>query len=87
MELDKLIIEISADSAEFVRALNQNSKVLKDFGITGTATADQLTKALASIARESKKATDPEQVRVLSAVYAELSAKLKILNTNIALRF
>lgn len=84
MELDKLIIEISADSAEFVRALNQNSKVLKDFGITGTATADQLTKALASIARESKKATDPEQVRVLSAVYAELSAKLKIVNTNIA---
>lgn len=83
MELDKLVIEISADDAAFVRALNQNSKVLKDFGITGTATADQLTKALASIARESKKATDPEQVRKLSAVYNYLNERLAIVNENI----
>lgn len=83
MELDKLIIEISADDAAFVRSLNQNNKLLKDFGITGTATADQLTKALASIARESKKATDPEQIQKLSAVYNYLNGRLAIVNENI----
>lgn len=83
MELDKLIIEISADDAAFVRSLNQNNKLLKDFGTTGTATADQLTKALASIARESKKATDPDQIQKLSAVYNYLNGRLAIVNENI----
>ena len=84
MELDKLIIEISADSAEFVRALNQNNKALKDFGLTGTATAAEVNKALASIRKEALKATSKEQVEVLAKVYKELSDKLKVTKKNIS---
>jgi len=84
MELDKLIIEISADSAEFVRALNQNNKALKDFGLTGTATAAEVTKALASIRKEALKATSKEQVEVLAKVYKELSDQLKVTKKNIS---
>ncbi len=83
-ELDKLIIEISADDAQLIRAINQSSKALKDFGITGTATASELTKALSSIRRESQKATDPEQIRVLAAAYVRLTEKLNTVKTSIS---
>lgn len=72
-ELDSLVVQISADDAAFIRALNQDNKALKDFGATGTATAAEINKALASIRKQSLKASSKEEVEALAKVYKTLS--------------
>lgn len=72
-ELDSLVVQISADDAAFIRALNQDNKALKDFGATGTATAAEINKALASIRKQSLKASSKEEVEALARVYKTLS--------------
>lgn len=83
-ELDSLVVQISADDAAFVRTLNKDNKFLKDFAATGTATADQLSKALSSIRRASQKATDPKDVEQLAKVYVSLNKQLEVVQNNIA---
>jgi hypothetical protein len=77
MELDKLIIEISADSAEFVRALNQNNKALQDFGVTGTASADQVSKALKEVQKAALNTNDAVSRKKLVEAYIELNTELQ----------
>lgn len=72
-ELDSLVVQISADDAAFIRALNQDNKAFKDFGATGTATAAEINKALASIRKQSLKASSKEEVEALAKVYKTLS--------------
>jgi hypothetical protein len=76
-ELDKLVIEISADDARFIQSLATIKNGLKDFGATGTASAEQVAKALKAVEKAALSTNDAAKKQELIDVYIKLNKELQ----------
>lgn len=76
-ELDKLIIEISADDARFVRSLTNLKNGLADFGRQGTASADEVAKALRAVEKAALTTNDAVSKQELVDAYIKLNTELQ----------
>lgn len=77
MELDKLIIEISADDARFVQSLATLKNSLSEFGKQGTASADDVAKALRTIEKAALSTNDAVKKKELVDAYIKLNTELQ----------
>lgn len=75
-ELDKLVIEISADDAKFIQSLATIRNGLQDFGNTGTASAEQVAKALKAVEKAVLSTNDAAKKQELIALYNKLNKEL-----------
>ncbi len=75
-ELDKLVIEISADDAKFIQSLATIRNGLKDFGATGTASAEQVAKALKAVEKAVLSTNDAAKKQELISLYNKLNKEL-----------
>jgi hypothetical protein len=75
-ELDKLVIEISADDAKFIQSLATIRNGLQDFGATGTASAEQVAKALKAVEKAVLSTNDAAKKQELVALYNKLNKEL-----------
>lgn len=75
-ELDKLVIEISADDAKFIQSLATIRNGLQDFGTTGSASADEVSKALKAVEKAVLSTNDAAKKQELIALYNKLNKEL-----------
>ena len=76
-ELDKLVIEISADDAKFIQSLATIRNGLKDFGTTGSASADEVSKALKAVEKAALNTNDAVNKKDLVDAYVALNTELQ----------
>jgi hypothetical protein len=76
-ELDKLIIEISADDARFVQSLTTLKNGLADFGKQGSASADEVAKALRAVEKAALNTNDAVRKQELVDAYIKLNTELQ----------
>lgn len=76
-ELDKLVIEISADDAAFVRSLATIKNSLADFGNQGTASAEEVSKALKAVEKAALNTNDAVKKKELVEAYVALNTELQ----------
>ena len=76
-ELDKLVIEISADDAKFIQSLATIRNGLQDFGNTGTASAEQVAKALKAVEKAALNTNDAVNKKNLVDAYVQLKTELE----------
>lgn len=76
-ELDKLVIEISADDAAFVRSLATIKNSLAEFGNQGTASADEVSKALKAVEKAALNTNDAVKKKELVDAYVALNTELQ----------
>jgi hypothetical protein len=76
-ELDKLIIEISADDARFVQSLTNLKNGLADFGKQGSASADEVAKALRAVEKAALSTNDAAKKKELVDAYIKLNTELQ----------
>lgn len=77
MELDKLIIEISADDARFVQSLATLKNSLSEFGNQGTASAEDVAKALRTVEKAALSTNDAVKKKELVDAYIKLNTELQ----------
>jgi len=76
-ELDKLVIEISADDAAFVRSLATIKNSLSEFGNQGTASAEEVSKALKAVEKAALNTNDAVKKKELVEAYVALNTELQ----------
>lgn len=76
-ELDKLVIEISADDAKFIQSLATIRNGLQDFGTTGSASADEVSKALKAVEKAALNTNDAVNKKDLVDAYVQLKTELE----------
>jgi hypothetical protein len=76
-ELDKLVIEISADDARFVQSLTTLKNGLADFGKQGSASADEVAKALRAVEKAALSTNDAVRKQELVDAYIKLNTELQ----------
>lgn len=77
MELDKLVIEISADDARFVQTLASLKNGLVEFGKQGAASADEVAKALRAVEKAALNTNDAAKKKELVDAYVKLNTELQ----------
>lgn len=77
MELDKLVIEISADDARFVQTLASLKNGLVEFGKQGAASADEVAKALRAVEKAALNTNDAAKKQELVDAYIKLNTELQ----------